>query len=132
MFRFALLACALTLSSAYSINSPSMTLRAPRLRTGQPVANIDVSTALLLATDAPAMKDGAYTVAIVGGLVAILTAGIPVLFLAGKDKGDDDATKKANLEKALADFEIEVEDAPLVDPVVDGAATEESKKTGSI
>lgn len=65
------------------------------------------------------MAEGAYTVAIVGGIIAILTAGIPVLFLSGKDKQDDAKTKMENLEKGLA--ETEFEGMEVIDEPADGS-----------
>ena len=47
------------------------------------------------------MAEGAGTAALIGGVVMILTAGIPVLFLSGKDKPDSSATKAAGLEQGL-------------------------------
>ena len=69
--------------------------------------------------EAPQMAEGAYTVAIVGGIIAILTAGIPVLFLSGKDKQDDAKTKMENLEKGLA--ETEFEGMEVIDEPADGS-----------
>lgn len=54
------------------------------------------------------MADGAVPVAIAGGLVAILTAGLPILFLGG-DK-ESDADKLAGLEQGIGSMEIEVEE----------------------
>ena len=47
------------------------------------------------------MADGAGTVAVLGGLVMILTAGIPVLFMSKDEKKDDAATRMATLEQSL-------------------------------
>ena len=86
-------------------------------------------SAMLLLADAVPMADGAYTVMFAGGLVAILTAGIPILFLSGKDKADDPAAKMAGLEQGLEDVEItdlEMEGMEVVDEPAEAGVEKES------
>ena len=85
------------------------------------------------------MADGAGTAAVIGGLVMIATAGIPVLFLAGQDKPEDKAARASGIEAGLksemgeAAFEEAmmevVEDEPAVEAAGDDAAP---KQRGSI
>ena len=59
------------------------------------------SRTAVVTMEAVQMAEGATTVAIVGGLATILLAGLPVLFLSGKDKQEDASTRAANLEAGL-------------------------------
>ena len=74
---------------------------APALRAPTPAAAPAASRAAVPVAEAVPMADGAGTAAVIGGLVMILTAGIPVLFLSQKDKGEDKGTRAANLESGL-------------------------------
>ena len=88
-------------------------------------------------TDAPVMADGAGTAALVGGVFMILTAGIPVLFLSGKDKQEDASTRASGLEQGLrsemgdAAFEESLMEAVDVDEVV-AASGDDDVKRGAI
>jgi|UniRef100_A0A7S3ESZ0 hypothetical protein len=101
------LACLLSAAAAYTVPClpmASMPRASPKL-----MLSVDSTLALLAeAGEAPPMADGAVPVAIAGGLVAILTAGLPILFLGG-DK-ESDADKLAGLEQGIGSMEIEVEE----------------------
>ena len=82
--------------------APSLVVR----RSYAPVAIADLSGALSItqlvaeAGEAPPMADGSIAIAIGGGILAILTAGIPILFL-GKDDAPTASEKMADLEKGI-------------------------------
>ena len=85
------------------------------------------------------MADGAGLAAVAGGVVMILTAGIPILFLSGKDEKEDAATRAANMEaglksemgqEAFDEAMMEVVEEAVVDEVVEDDGKE--KKSASI
>ena len=95
-----LLLLALTFSSAFGFVAGPTRPALLRQTAARAIAPVALLPAELLA-EAPPMKDGAMTVAIGGGILAILTAGIPVLFMMGKDKQTDVDTRIANMEQGL-------------------------------
>ena len=95
-----LLLLALTFSSAFGFVAGPTRPALIRQTAARAIAPVALLPAELLA-EAPPMKDGAMTVAIGGGILAILTAGIPVLFMMGKDKQTDVDTRIANMEQGL-------------------------------
>ena len=82
------------------------------------------------------MADGAYPVMIAGGLVAILSAGIPILFLSGKGEQEDKATRAANLERGLrsemGDDAFEEAMMEEVEIIEEDVPPTEGKQRGSI
>ena len=99
-----LLACLVAHSEAFGVPARPAVLRQPHQRSPVSALRLQLDLPTLLTADGPQMADGAYAVAIAGGVFTILLAGIPILFL-NKDKPDDAATKMANLEKGLAETE---------------------------
>jgi len=89
--------------------------------------------ALLVAAaqEAPQMAEGATTAALIGGVVAILTAGIPVLFMVGNDDKKGSAKKLAGLERGVGAVEDMDMDLDGIMDVVD-AADEEPPRSGTI
>jgi len=78
-----------------------------------------VASTGMLVSEAPQMAEGATTAAIVGGLVTILFAGLPILFLKGKEGPDDAATKLANLERGVGStMDMEEVDMDMMDEEV--------------
>jgi hypothetical protein len=106
--------CVLELCAASCFVVPSVPSVFPR-RSPTPAASAELGALLLaLEGEAPAMADGSIFVAIGGGLLAIATAGIPILFLRDKDDGVD---KLEGLEKGVGSLEEEViEDEDLPPP----------------
>ena len=94
-----------------------------------PVAIVDMPTTSLFAADAPVMADGAGLVAAAGGIVMILTAGIPILFLRG-DKKEDAASKLAGLEQGVGSME-EVMDE-IYEEEAPAPAADTDKQRGTI
>ena len=93
-----MLACFLGVSSAFHIAAQPVAGTHRML----PISHrAPAPEAMLLVAEAPVMAEGAGMAAVAGGLVMILTAGIPILFLSGKDKPDDSATRAAGLEQGL-------------------------------
>ena len=108
---------AFTLPHTYRPNAKVMERTMP-----SPVALLSPETTVALlaeAGEAPQMADGSIFVAVAGGLVAILTAGIPILFLQ-KEETATVADKLAGLESgvgALEDIEeISSDDSPPTAP----------------
>ena len=83
------------------------------------------------AQEAPQMAEGATTAALIGGVVAILTAGIPVLFMVGNDDKKGSAEKLAGLERGVGAVEDMDMDLDSIMDVVD-AADEEPPRSGTI
>jgi len=124
--------------SAFKIPSATHAAAVPAKATGRAPEPI----AQLLLADAPVMAEGAGMAAVAGGVVMILTAGIPVLFLSGKEKPEDEATRAAGLEDGLrSEMGEEAFDEAMMEVVDelpeaaagDAAATDDdSKKRASI
>ena len=125
-----LLACVASVAGFHvsATNAKPSTLRtsAPQLSFAPPPL---VSASVLLATDAPQMAEGTGAALVVGGLLTILLAGLPILFLGGDQKKDTDSEKMANLERGLSSFEEEVVDEEEFPPP---AASDENKPRGTI
>ena len=109
-----LMICACALSSAAALQMTPTIRRAPA-----PVAP-RLHAAPLMQGGAPEMADGAGVVAVFGGLVMILTAGLPILFLSKDGANEMDAklakaNKMAGLEQGLASEMGEEEFAKMME-----------------
>ena len=133
-----LLALVLNLSAASGFALASG--RAPsigKVRSTSPIATADtavlsISQLLAEAGEAPPMADGSIAIAIGGGILAILTAGIPILFLR-KEEAPTSSEKLADLEKGIGSMEMDgmeiIDEADMPPSSTDGDAP---TKSGSI
>lgn len=138
MARLAALLCTLSCASAFNLHAPMPRVTKPvALRTPAPVAQLEAFSAV---AEAVPMADGAGTAALIGGLVMILTAGIPVLFIV-KEK-DSAAERAAGLEAGLrqemgeeafsASMEEEVVEEVATPPAASSSDDDEPKQRASI
>ena len=119
-------------SHAFYLSSTKHAVRQPIAvhRHYAPIADIASAMQLALEGEAPQMADGSIFVAIGGGIFAILTAGIPVLFL-NKEEASTKADKLTSLEDGIGSMEgMEIIDDP--DAPMDGPGDDPPKRSASV
>lgn len=87
-----------------------------------------------LMADAPVMADGAGMYALIGGILCIATAGIPILWLSNeKDtKAERAAGLEAGLRSELGDAAFEDSLMEVVDEVPEASSGDDTGKTASL